>query len=184
MKIKPGYLFAIAGAAALSACNTYAGAGTGVGVGTNAAVAGMPGVGVTQQAFVHMAAANSAFEIQAAQLATPMSTDPQVRAYAQKMINDHTMATQTLQRAAAEARVPIDMTLTAEQQASLSALRSAGTAANFNALYKQQMMLSHERAYAMLQVGAQMNQWQALQGWARAHLPIIQNHLMMARQLP
>ena len=93
------------------------------------------------------------------------------------------MATQTLMQAAAQARpaVTVNTSLTAEQQANLTALRNAS--ANFDMLYKQQMEMSHEKAVTLLNTSMHRGDAMALQNWARNNLPTIQQHLVMAQQL-
>ena len=92
-------LIASAASLALAACATDGDMGAG------AAAAGdmTPN---QRSAYVEMAAASDLFEIQSSQLAVSRAQNPDVRAFAQMLIEHHTMTTQQLTAAATAAGTP------------------------------------------------------------------------------
>jgi predicted outer membrane protein len=136
------------------------------------------------QTYRVMAMISDSFEIQAARLAQQRSTNPRVRAYADAMIRDHSMTSQALmggvQVAALGMMAP---TLDARHAAMLNQLASA-SGAQFDRLYGQMMVQSHQEALALHASYSQASTDPALRNFAASVTPHIRHHLGMARGLP
>ena len=133
--------------------------------------------------FAMTAAQSDQYEISAAQDASAQSQNPQVRAFAQMMIQDHTRLSEDLRQAAtASGLTPPPAAMSSDQAAMLSALQSL-RGPEFDKAYVKQQSLTHqaaldvERSYA--DGGADPN----LRRAAQSSLPTIEHHLQMAQQL-
>ncbi|HEX6859264.1 MAG TPA: DUF4142 domain-containing protein [Caulobacteraceae bacterium] len=121
------------------------------------------------------------YEIEAARLALSMSTNPNVRAFAQQMINDHTAS--TAQMAAAMQSIgmnPPPAQLTPDLTARLDALRTAGT--GFDAMYLADQVQAHQQALALHQACA-ANAGAPIANVSAGLVPHIQGHLNAAQSL-
>lgn len=134
--------------------------------------------------FMMMAASSDQFEIQSSQLALQMSQNPQVRAYAQTMIDHHTRTTAELaQIASANGMTPPPPTLTPAHQALLDQVRTAPMG-QFDATYKRAQIQSHQEALTLMQNYAAQGDAAPLRDFAARTSPIIQQHLSQAQTLP
>jgi putative membrane protein len=134
--------------------------------------------------FMAMAASSDQFEIQSSQLALQMSQNPQVRAFAQQMIDHHTRTTAELtQIAAANNMPPPPPTLMPNHQAMLDRLRAAPMG-QFDAAYKREQIMSHQEALSLMQNYAAQGDMPPLRDFAGRTAPVVQQHLVQAQSLP
>jgi putative membrane protein len=125
--------------------------------------------------------ASDLYEIEAARLALAQSTNPQVRAFAQMMIDHHTQS--TAQMAAALQTIgmnPPPAQLTPDLTHRLDLLRTAGT--GFDAMYLQDQVTAHQQALALHQACA-ANAGAPVAGVSAGLIPVIQSHLNQATSL-
>ena len=164
---------------------------------------------LTTGEFTRAAQASDSFEIQSSRLVLQRSQNPQLRQFAQHMIDDHQKTTEQLtelmQKMPAGGRVmgpgasgssaPGTFSSMAEgqgtaktlgmdqqHQALLRQLEQANGAA-FDRLYAEQQMVSHQQAVDMFANYAQSGDQAALRRWAAQTLPSLQEHLAMAKRL-
>lgn len=134
--------------------------------------------------FVAAAASSDQFEIQSSQMALQMSRNPQVRQFAQMMIDAHSRTTAELtQITQANGMAPPPPTPLPPQQAALDRLRAAGPGM-FDAAYKQEQIAGHQETLSTMQNYAAQGDNQALRGFASRTAPIVAQHLQMAQSLP
>ena len=133
--------------------------------------------------YLATATATDAFEIQAAELALSQAQRPDVRAYAQRLINEHNRSLRGMSEAAYEAgTTPPEAIPTGAQQRLLGALQGA-PAGTFDETYLRQEIDAHEdasklhRAYALTGGAEPLRRAAAL-----AHARVIQ-HREDARRL-
>ena len=152
------------------------------GTGTSAPMSGA----VTPEsanAYVNAAGASDQFEIQSSQIALTKAQRPEVRAFAQTMIDHHAATTRALMAAArASGITPPAPTLMPMQREMIEALQQA-PAASFDQLYVSQQIPAHEMALALHRTYAAQGDAPELQTTARAAVPIVERHLAQARQL-
>ncbi|MGY4286443.1 putative membrane protein [Bradyrhizobium sp. LM2.7] len=100
--------------------------------------------------FTRLATGSDLFEIQSSQLALQRSSNPRLRAFAQQMVNDHSMTSAALQQSAP--------TLTAfsnpfgmldPRHAGMLAQLSATTGTTFDRLYSQMQLAGHREAVGL-----------------------------------
>jgi putative membrane protein len=130
-----------------------------------------------------MAAAGDQFEIQSSQIALTQSANPDVRNFAQTLINDHTMLSSKLSAAAITAGLAAPVAiLSADQQQMINDLISAPTL-NFDQMFLRDQILAHEMALALHSNFASVGDTSALRAVAASAVPIIQSHLNTATTL-
>ena len=133
--------------------------------------------------FVQAAQGSDQYEIEAAQVALIQSRDPHVRAFAQQMIQDHTVTSARLRQAAlASGQTPPPMGLNEDGQRMLSQLQSL-RGAEFDAAYGRQQVMAHQAALVVEQGYASSGQDAGVRRVAQSAVPVIQRHLQMAQQL-
>lgn len=126
------------------------------------------------QAFVVAAASSDMFEIESSRLALQRSQDPRIRAYAEMMIRDHTNMSSQLRAAATEAGVGLPTQMLPMHEEMIVALERA---ANFDATYRQQQEVSHERTLRLMDNYARRGDVPRLRGVAAAAVPVVRGHL-------
>ena len=174
-------LFALAAAGLAAGCTQTA---TEEPAPTAAAPAMDPMSPLMAPGFMAMAASSDQFEIQSSQMALQMSRNPQVRQFAQTMIDHHTRTTAELtQIAQANGMAPPPPTLMPQHQAALSRLQTAQPGM-FDAAYKQEQITSHGEALSLMQNYAAQGDKQPLRDFATRTSPVVQQHLSMAQTLP
>ena len=135
------------------------------------------------EAYVASASANDLFEIQAAELAIAYAQRADVRAYAQRLIEEHSRATQHLADAAIEAGVsPPSAGLTAAQQRTLGALQAAA-GGDFDELYLREQIPAHETAARLHHAYALAGDAEPLRRTAATAVARVLQHLNDARRL-
>jgi putative membrane protein len=132
------------------------------------------------QDFVNAAASTDAFEIAEAKLALSTSKTQAVKDFANQMIKDHTASTAKLKTAAGTLKP--DPTLSAEQQADVTALKAAGADA-FDSTYKTQQLAAHQKALGVMQSYAAAGDNDDLKAFAAATATVVQNHLAMLQNM-
>lgn len=146
------------------------------------AVAQEPGSRETRD-FVQAAAQSDQFEIMEAQTALAQSADPQVRAFAQQMIQAHQQTSASLVQAATGAGLkPPKPGLAGDQSMFLAALQSQ-RGPDFDKTYVRQQVLAHSAALAVEQAYAASGDNAAIKQVAASTVPIISSHLQMAETM-
>jgi putative membrane protein len=130
--------------------------------------------------FVDKAAEAGMAEVQAAQLAQQKSTDPKVKQFAQQMITDHTQANQKLLALAQQKGVTPPTELSARHQTEMSKLQGLD-GPKFDRMYLKGQVRDHQEAVALFQKEASDGKDPQLQQFAQQTLPILQQHLDMAK---
>lgn len=121
-------------------------------------------------------------EIVLSQLASERAVGADVRAFARRMVTDHTQAGQQLQQAAAQAGLTVPSDLTTEDQAFVQRLSGLSGEA-FDQAYMAKAVQSHEASVTRLENEIGQGQHPAITGFARQILPTVQDHLRAAREL-
>jgi len=200
-------LFAAAAAAALSlaACNKNQ-ASNAADTASNTAAAANPGqtepvnqaqdavgaaVGSTSAAtlgshdtgaFVSNAAQSDMYEIQAAQIAEQKSKNAEVKAFAKKMIADHTALTKEMKPLITAAGQTPPADLDQRRKGFLDNLKAAD-AGSFDKTYMDQQVAAHDEALTLMQGYAKDGSDAGLKAAAAKAVPKVQMHSDMAKKL-
>ncbi len=196
---------------------TGTGMGTGTDTGSGTATAGATGSQPKgqndQQRFIQQAAIGNMAEIQMSQLAQQNAQNPQVKQFAQTMIDQHTQAQNQLQQIASQSGVTLPASLDKKHEAVQTRLSKLHGAA-FDKAYVDAMVKDHQKAQKLLQKEANgaapspaapqsqgtgavgtsgsttsggavgtSGEASSLGDYATKTLPAVQQHLQMARDL-
>jgi putative membrane protein len=179
---------------ALAACNNGANDTNAPSAVTNAEVAATPSANpastdlsttdVTKAPnFVTLVAASDMFEIQSSKIALQRSTNPDVKRFAQMMIDAHGKTTATLkQLIAGQSNLSPPTALPQDLQAKLDQLGSVSPA-DFDATYLNDQIDGHQSALNVMQRYAQDGDLEPLKQFAAHTAPIVQQHLDKAKKL-
>src|SRR5262249_33654763 len=123
-----------------------------------------------------------ATEIEMAQLALQRATNPQVRDFAQRMIDDHTRTTAKLSAIAMTERAQLASAMGQNGQTIVQQL-GALQGADFDRTYMRVQVALHQQMMQLMQSEMQSGKDPRLQAFAGATLPAVQTHLQMAQQI-
>jgi putative membrane protein len=139
--------------------------------------------GRTTAGFVGGAANGDMYEIESSKLALQKATNPQLKQYAQRMIDEHTMTSAELKKAVGSAEgVTIPTAMDERRQGMIDNLRQA-PANGFDAVYIAQQTASHQENVELHQTYAEAGDNAALKALAAKHLPMITQHLQQIRAM-
>lgn len=138
---------------------------------------------MTGQEFANAAAASDAFEIAEAKLAKAKGKDASVKDFADKMVTAHTESTAKIKKAAGEAKITPDPTMTSDQKSKVDALgKLAGD--DFDKHYAADQADAHHTALAAMQAYAASGDVPSLKMTAGEIAPVVSSHIEMIKKLP
>jgi putative membrane protein len=142
----------------------------------------LAGTTLGANAFVQEVAIADNFAIESSRVLLARSTHPQIRDFAQRMIDHHTMLANEM-RALPEASTRLPAALDDRHTSLLITLRGQEDIDLLNRYYIQQQIESHEDAVTAYETYANGGDVPALKAFAQRHLPMIRDHLQRARTL-
>jgi putative membrane protein len=147
-----------------------------------AAMVAIPAIGasLTPKEFIAEASAGGQAEVELGKLALQKSQSPDVRAFAQKMVDDHGKANAEL-ATIAKAKGLKTSGPNDEQRALMEELRRKD-GKDFDAAYAAAMSKDHDQDVSMFSAAGTLQDAQ-LAGFARKTLPVLTQHQQMAHQL-
>lgn len=131
--------------------------------------------------FMTEAAQGGLAEVQLGQLATQKATNPDVKAFGQRMVDDHTKANDQLKSIASQQNVTLPSSMNAKDQALYDRL-SGMNGAEFDKTYIQHMVTDHKKDIAEFQKEANSGKDSAVKQFASSTVPTLQEHLKLAEQ--
>jgi putative membrane protein len=152
------------------------------GVATAAAAADAESGVPAPSAFVKMAAQAGMAEVEAGKVALSKSKDPEIRRFAERMVNDHGSTNLQLARIAKAKGIETPKRLDPEHQSMIDSL-SSQSGADFDAAYSRHMNMGHDKAIALFE-GAAKSTDPDFAGFAQKTLPTLQEHKQLASRLP
>jgi putative membrane protein len=136
----------------------------------------------TDKAFVQDATEGNRAEIELSRVAVERASHPEVKKFAQHLIDDHTKVGDELSKLAAEKLVKGDGTLSPKHNQALSKL-SKLTGSEFDRQYMAAMVDDHVTTVTKFETEARAAQDQELKSFAATNLPTLREHLEHARTL-
>lgn len=127
---------------------------------------------IDDQGFVEEASAKGIAEVETGKLALEKSTSPQVKAFAQSMVDDHTAATKKLE-------VSEDAELINQAKALILKLRGEES---FDKAYANNQVMAHRETIELFRKAA-LSTDADISGFATATLPKLEHHLQQAEEL-
>jgi len=121
------------------------------------------------------------FEIESSRIAVAKTQQDEVREFAQRMVDDHTRASeQMMEAAAADGVNDVPQNLDERHQDMLSELENT-TPDQFDSQYVDMQLTAHQQAVALFEGYAQEEG--ALADFAEETLPTLQEHLSMVEKM-
>jgi putative membrane protein len=137
----------------------------------------------TSQQFVTNAVESNLAEVEVSQLALSKTQNPQVRTFAQRMIDDHTKANSELQALAKQKSLKVPDAPDMMHRASLKMLQ-AKSGTGFDESYISQMNKDHDKAMTLFQEAAASGKVDPdLKALASKTLPTLEKHHQLVSQL-
>jgi putative membrane protein len=134
------------------------------------------------QAFVTKATQNGLAEVQLGKLAQTRSQNPQVKAFAARMVADHTRANAELGALAKRKNLDVPTDLD-DKNATMVHAVSTKPPSEFDAEYSKHMVAAHEAAVTLFSDAAAVGD-EELAGFAKKTLPTLREHQQLAASLP
>jgi putative membrane protein len=134
------------------------------------------------QKFATGAANVGVAEVAIGKLATEKASSPDVKTFAQRMVDDHSKANEELKTLAQNKQMTLPTTIDAEHQAVLDKLSKLSGDA-FDKAYMQEMVNGHRKVVAMFRTASKSAADADVKAWAAKTLPTIEEHLKMAQEV-
>jgi putative membrane protein len=132
--------------------------------------------------FVSNAGMGGLAEVRMGNLAAQKATNADVKAFAQRMVTDHSKANAELQEFATTKGVALPTQLDAEHQGALDHLDGL-SGAEFDKAYMQHMVEDHQKDVAEFAKASTSAADTDLRAWADRTLPTLREHLSLAREV-
>lgn len=130
--------------------------------------------------FVVKAAQGGMAEVSMGNLGLQKATNADVKAFAQRMVTDHSKANDELKALAPTKGITLPADVNDEQKAALNHL-SGLSGAEFDRAYMDHMVADHEKDVAEFQKETTSTGDTDISGWASKTLPTLQSHLQQAK---
>lgn len=132
--------------------------------------------------FLLTAGSSNLLEIQTAQLALQKSTSPEVKKFAQMMLDHHTKATQELKTVATPLSVTLPEAMMPIHQAMADKLKDA-SGKKFDEAYMDAMETAHQMDIAMFETKSRTAANPTVKAFATKTLPMLRSHSAMATEI-
>jgi putative membrane protein len=126
--------------------------------------------------FATKAAQGGMAEVKLGQLAADKASDPDVKAFGQRMVDDHTKANDSLKSVTAAENMTLPTDINAKDQAMYDKL-SQMSGADFDKAYVKDMVKDHEEDIKEFRKEADHGKDPQLKQFASTTLPVLQSHL-------
>lgn len=134
--------------------------------------------------FAKKAGAAGAAEVEAGKLGAEKATNPEVKAYAQKMVADHTKANKELMAAAKSKNIEVPTEPDLLHKGMMEKFERQKADADFDHDFMQQMVRDHEAVVELFQnASTDTNVDAEFRSLAKKTLPTLQEHLKEAKRL-
>ena len=134
------------------------------------------------RAFVRTVAASDKAEIKIACLALQKSTNADVKAFAQRLVDDHSRSSEQLKSTVQPSGIQVTDEISTEGRASVERL-SQLSGAEFDRAFADHMVKDHEKAISEFEQASTSLEDPGLKAFAQQTLPTLQEHLQTARDL-
>jgi putative membrane protein len=133
------------------------------------------------QLFAQLAASGGSAEIELSKLAADRSSQDAVRRFAERMVNDHRKANESLTRIAGQSDIPLPSEVDEDHKRILANLENLD-GAEFDRAYLAAQIVDHQKTAQVLawEIGSGQNA--DLQQFASEVLPTVLEHLELARR--
>jgi putative membrane protein len=137
---------------------------------------------VSSKQFVETAGVAGMFEIESSRIAVAKSKNADVKAFAERMISDHTKAAAQLESVAKSEKLSVPAKLDMKHQKMVDELKAASEP-KFDALYVKMQTAAHKEAVALFGAFGKQGDNAALRTFAAKTLPVLQEHYDMVKKI-
>jgi len=137
---------------------------------------------VDDKKFAKDAALGGLTEVELGKVATQKASDPKVKEFAQKMVDDHTKANGELKQAASKSNIQIPDSLDSKHQSRIDKL-SKLSGQDFDKAYIKDQLKDHQTDVREFSQEAQNGSDPNVKAFASTTLPVLQHHLEMVKDL-
>ena len=130
--------------------------------------------------FVEDAAAGGMAEVELGKLAEQRASNPQVKQFGSRMVQDHGKANDELKSLASSKGVQVPAALPKSKQADLDKLGKM-SGADFDKAYMKHMVDDHKHDVSMFEKQSKSGQDTDLKAWAGKTLPTLREHQQLAQ---
>jgi putative membrane protein len=134
----------------------------------------------TDREFMKKAAEGGMMEVTLGRSAIQRAGSADVKQFGQRMVTDHTKASNQLKQLARQKGVSLPKNLDSDKRQMMARLMKE-TGAAFDKAYMQHMVEDHEKDVAEFEKAANECKDSALKSWAAKTLPTLREHLQLAR---
>ena len=132
--------------------------------------------------FVNKAATGNLAEIELGRVAAQRAARPSVRSFGERMVTDHGRSNAELTSLARSKGIEVPTALEPSQQAVRDQLRALSSN-DFDRAYMSEMARDHTEDIALFERAAEISTDPDLKAWAAQSLPMLREHLALARQV-
>ena len=132
--------------------------------------------------FVNKAATGNLAEVELGRVAAQRAARPSVRSFGERMVTDHGRSSEQLASLARSKGIEVPTALEPSQQAVRDRLSSL-SGNDFDRDYMSEMVRDHTEDIALFERAAQSSTDPDLKAWAAQSLPMLREHLALARQV-
>jgi putative membrane protein len=133
--------------------------------------------------FVVQAAEGGMAEVELGKVAQQKGASDAVKQFGERMVADHGKANKELQSLATKLGVTVPAKLSEKHQSDMQKL-SKLSGSEFDREYASHMVMDHEKTVSLFETQAKQGDTPELKAFAAKTLPVLQEHLKMARGLP
>lgn len=138
------------------------------------------GKAASDQQFAMTAAKASMAEVELGKLAQDKASSPEVKKFAQRMVDDHSKANDELKTLAQNKNITLPTAPDATHKAHMDRMSKMSGEA-FDRGYMQDMLKDHRKAVELFRMEANSGKDPDMKAWAAKTLPTIEEHLKMAQ---
>jgi len=131
--------------------------------------------------FAKEAAIGGLMEVELGKVAVQKASNDKVKEFGQRMVDDHTKASDQLKSIAAKENITLPTELDAKHKAMVDKMSGMSGAA-FDRAYMADMVKDHQHDVADFQKESTSGSDDALKAWAGTTLPTLQEHLRIAKE--
>ncbi len=132
--------------------------------------------------FASKVALDGLAEVELARLAVQKAKNPEVKRFAQRMVNDHSQASAQLKQLVSNIGMTIPAEITDEQKTDRDRLAKL-TGDEFDLEYMQMMVTGHDRAVAAFEEESREGSVPDVKSWATKMLPTLKEHQALAKEI-
>jgi putative membrane protein len=149
---------------------------------TDSSKASAAGVSKADATFIKKAAGGGMAEVELGRLATEKASNPEVKQFGQRMVDDHSKANDQLKQVAAEKHVTLPTGISAKDKATKAKLEAL-SGDQFDRAYMEDMVKDHKQDVAEFQKASKSASDPQIKDWASQTLPTLQDHLKEAQRI-